>query len=246
MSRLLFVWGLTLWIAPSWPAAAGSFNPYAVPREQVQARVHTIALNRVVLPPGTADADAVRDRFESLIMARLQAQGFKTVPAAAYEEVWGAMSARVGGVFNPVTGRADEKKFETVREHTARELEHRHGADAILDAFVTVGYALPGTTFGLPMGHYALWGQAIPWQGKPIPEPPVNRPQQVRATYLDVILRDLAGTKLYGIRLGIEWVRVYVARSYEDRPPAELYALDRCKKSVDGALDMLVATGTHP
>ena len=187
------------------------FNPYQVPAEQVHRRVHTIALAPIQLPDETEDRQAVGAEFESLISEALAAGGFRVVPAAEYEGVWRQMSARLGGVFDPVTGKVDEKKYEAAREHAARELARRDNADAILYPIIRVRpMRIRSTNVGLYAG-----GQPLSWQGRLIGWN--DMPQKVFGTYLGVSLVDTSGVEMYSVQFPLEWTEIIRQRQHGAR-----------------------------
>lgn len=226
-------------------APAEEFTPYVIPAEQFAARVHRIALQPLALPAGTERAAAVRAELEGLITAALRAKGYVVVESTAYDAIWRQMATRLGGTFDPVTGARRDEAFAAARDHTGRELARLHEVDAILDPFVTIGAAPYGATGGLEFGpffSYETWDEPLLWEGRTIAGSVANRPQQVRGSYLNVIITDLAGDTLYGIRSGIEWTDVYAARGHEEKPPAQRFATpERNRRAVSIALDPLVA-----
>lgn len=218
------------------PSAAESFDPYAIPKEQFQARVHTIVLKPLDLRAKTPNADAVRQQFEALLTGGLRAKGYTVVPSREYERIWREMSARLGGTFDPVTGEPVKEKYEAAREHTARELARLHGADAILDPYIRISDAGWGGFF-----VFSTWHEALRWQGGQIVAAPATMPQRVLGAFLNVVISDLAGIELYGMRAGIEWTAVYAARGHEDKPIEQIYdEPDRNQHAVDIALERLI------
>lgn len=214
-------------------------DPYAVPRESVRTRVKTIALRPVVLPPATADAPAARAAIEGAVTRTLQAKGYAVIPSTEFENIWHRMAQQLGGVFDPITGKLDEKKHAVAYDFTARELATRFRADAALLPAVSQDELVASD------GGFKFWaaGEAITWRGEPL-RPGLggaNRPQRVLGTYLAVFLHDPQGNGMYALRAPLEWNRVYVARSYEGRPPRDLYKPAHVQRVVDATLDPLVA-----
>lgn len=226
------IWGAV--VAPG--SGAEEFDPYEIPQEQFQARVHTVALKPFGVPWDTANNDAVRQTFETLITEGLRAKGYTVVSSAEYEKVWQQMSERLGGTFDTVTGEARKAEYDAAREHSGRELARLHGVDAILEAFIYIDDAPFGGFFA-----YSTWDESLRWQGRTIPVATWTRPQKVFGAHLNVVIRDLAGTKLYGIACGIEWTAVYAARGYEEKAPHLLYdEPDRNRRAVDIDLRPLI------
>jgi len=221
-------------------AHAEEFNPYEIPERQFAAQVRTIALRPVGVPSDAPDPEALRARIEALITERVRAKGYTVIPSTAWATVWRQMSERLGGTYDPVTGEPRADQFKAAFEHTTRELERTEGVDALLSAFISIGPA----PFGRGLFAFSTWDQPLQFAGQTVGPEIWEAPQSVRGAYLTVVIADLAGTKLYGVRHGIEWTAVFVARGYEERPPAQIYDEPaRIQAAVDGDLERLVAAG---
>lgn len=223
-------------------AAAGAedFDPYKIPRAQFAARVHTIALKPLWLPVGTPQPERVRQTFEALLADGLRAKGYAVVPSSAYETLWRQMSERLGGTYDPVTGDARKEAHDAARDHTGRELARLHQIDAVLDAAIGIGRA----SFGRGLFSYYTWDEPLRWQGRSLGTYIDDVPQQVLGAYLNVVITDLAGVELYGIRAPIEWTAVYVGRGFEKKPPAEIYdEAERNQRAVALDLEPLIDAG---
>ncbi len=84
--------------------------------------MRTIAIEPLILPPGTPNGDAVRRDFESRIEAKLRDLGYEVVPASEFERIWRGMSESVGGAFNARSSAAHEDRFAAVHEHARLDL----------------------------------------------------------------------------------------------------------------------------
>ena len=223
-------------------AGAGEDDPYLVPREEVQRKVRTIALWPVILPAGTEDAEPIRTLFESLIVQKLQSKGFATVAPDELASVWRRMSERLGGVYDPLTGEIRKERYDAAWQHATRELGRRFGVDAVLEVAINEDDWLPRIKLGLGRDYYAVMGELITWGGEPIFASAPNLPQKLRGVALGVRLFDLTGTVMYAYSAGIEWCRIFVARSHEERPRREMYtSVTRNQGAVDRALGALVS-----
>lgn len=119
-------------------ATAPPHNPFKVERDEILARVKTVAMLPVAFP-GKLDREAeVAKRYESLIAAELARLNFTVVPASEYAAIWDPMVAKVGGFFDPVTGEADQEKYKAVSDLAVREMVDRHGVDAFLHPRILV------------------------------------------------------------------------------------------------------------
>jgi hypothetical protein len=214
------------------------YDPYRIPKDQFARQIRTIALLPVALPRATKDGESVRQTFETLIAEKLRAKGFAVVPSSEFERTWRAFSERMGGLFDPLTGKGDDQKLAAVREHTARELATKHDADAFLSPRIAIDFVIPFA--GVWGSSYAVWGEPLVFNGATIGGAPVNIPQAVDAAFLGVSIYDSAWVELYSIRSGIEWVKVFAARGYEDKPNPYRNP-ERNRNAVDIDLEPLVS-----
>src|ERR1051325_7842724 len=120
-------------------SAAPPYNPFKVARSDIQGKIKTIALAPIKVTSTVENTAAVRGKFESLITAKLQTGGFKVIPSDEYTTTWNPAVEKLGAVYDPATGKRNDKKFTTTFEYTAREVHAKTKADAILfSAIVTV------------------------------------------------------------------------------------------------------------
>jgi hypothetical protein len=118
---------------PAIALAEPKHESFTVPAEQVKARVRTIAIR----PPRSTTAydlpPATLARHGAVLERELARAGLSVVPAGAFARAWIEPAARLGGVYDPVSGEADMEKWKVAREHTLRELSRTHQIDAVLD-----------------------------------------------------------------------------------------------------------------
>lgn len=221
MSRALARALALLFAALAGPARGdGEYDPYRIPREQFREQVSRVALRPLELPDGTANAERVRAEFERLITEALQRRGYGVVPSRVYADTWLRFATDLGGIFDPVTGRPDDKKYELAWQHTARELERSQDVDAVLSARIAFD-VMPA---GIGFWYWEAAGQPLRWRGQAVLSAPNQQPQRVEGPYLTLLIHDRAGVLLYDIRVPLAWARVYMAGGYEEVPPGELYA----------------------
>lgn len=122
-------------------ATTAPYNPFKIAQEEFYGKIKTIALAPVGVPRDLEDPDQVKAKFEPLIEAKLREAGFTVVPSRETAGIFEKMNKQVGGMFDPVTGKRDEAKFKTLREHTLRELESKFKADAVLYPNIRAGIA---------------------------------------------------------------------------------------------------------
>jgi hypothetical protein len=229
----------TAWFFLAAAAVHGDgYDPYRIPQEQFGREVRVVALQPVQVPVDLQGADDVRRRFEKLVRFKLESKGYKIVDPAVVEQQWVAMSQKVGGVFDPVTGKADEAKAKAVREHSARALERDHEIDAFL--VVRIAYDSMDAWTGQAGFLWRTLGEPLTWKGKNLGD----MPQRVVGVFLNIAFFDLAGDVLYSIRAPIQWTMVFAARSYDERPRAELFADERNRQAVELTLDPLIGAGS--
>jgi hypothetical protein len=185
-------------------ATTAPYNPFKVTQEEIYAKTKTIALTPVVVPGDLTDPEALKAKFESLLEAKLREAGFLTVPSKEFAEIWKRMTEQVGGYFDPISGKRDESKLKTVREHTYRELSTKFNADACLHSNIRVfKINWSGTT--------ARWhgaSESIMPAGQQVLEVLVgiNRYGTVPALSLTVSLQDTNEVNLYLNSGGIQLV----------------------------------------
>ena len=207
------------------PPVRTVFNPFSMPKEMVQERVHTIALRAVRVPPNTRKM--IGPMFESLIAQGLQEQGYQTLPPNEFERIWREMSERLGGIYNPGTGESYEERHDAAWQHTTRDLARRLSADAVLDARVVAGEIPLRWGLRLTGFYWFAADEIVQWRGEGIgASESKHMPQKVLGTYLNVSLYDLSGARMYAVTSPIEWTKVFIARSYEERDQVELYLDD--------------------
>ena len=214
------------------------FEPHKIPKDQFAQEILTIALRPTFLPSDTHQPEAVTARIETFITDILRSKGYAVVPSAEHERIWQLLSQRAGGAFDPVTGKPDDKKFEVVRIHTARELERLHHANAVLVSWITFSGVPPGR---MGSNQMALWGDPITFHGQLLAE----EPQLLVASNLAVGIYDVNGAELYAGQAGIEWTMVFVARGYDAKPADRLYDDTRVRHSLGVVLDPMVARSTR-
>jgi hypothetical protein len=240
----------SLWLYPlvaltlaSCAPRAPAVNPFKVPQADIKAKVKVIALAPVNLPGDIDDAEPVKAKFESLITAKLTAAGYKVVPSSEYAAVWKQITESLGGFFDPLTGKRDDKKVKTAREHAVREVTAKTKADAVFDAVINVvkvnfgnnRAAWHGTTEPLMTG--GAWSSFFngPYQGT------------VGALSLFVALSDANDVDMYLNAGGIQVLSKLSGRNFTPVPRHELFANEaRNQRAVDVALAPLLDQAVAP
>lgn len=222
------------------------YNPFRISQEEFQAKIKMIALAPVAIYGDLDDPEPVKAKFESLIEAKLRDGGLSVVPSREVAPIWKRMSEQVGGYFDPVTGKRDETKFRTVREHTLREINTKFNADAMLYTSI------------VPVK--AEWsGRTASWDG--VEEPIRSTGGQiveaflfgttssgtVGALSLAVIVEDRNGVDMYVNSGGIQVLAKISGGKFIPVPRHELFAdEERNVTAVNIALEPLVPKSTTP
>jgi hypothetical protein len=213
------------------------YNPFHASRDEVRAAARTVALIAQVNVP-TDEPAKVLDSFEGLITAKLAAAGFVVVPRKVMNELWERTADRMGGLYDPKTGKADEDKRKAIREHVLHEVSASHHADSLL--YFVIG----GATARFEAGD-AYWHgvhQAVSTPGFWSAVAASNRSGQTNACSLYVSLEDLNGRDLYTNAGGIELLTKLQNGQFVTVPRAEVLVVTaNHARAVDIALDPLAA-----
>jgi len=132
MQRYIHVVISACLIAIGTGCASTPYDPFVKSRSEVFSAVQIVSMQPVSLADFDRK-DEVAARYEALITERLQAAGFTVIPSNEFSAIWDPMLRQLGGVFDPITGEADEEKLKAVRTHTTNELI----AKFEIDGFVT-------------------------------------------------------------------------------------------------------------
>jgi hypothetical protein len=240
LGALVCVLGMVAVLAPL-PSSAGQDGPFRIPKEELRSSVKTIALESLRVEEGMVAAGAdLRRSIEATIQKQLGQAGFRVVPPSASDEARRSVAGKLGGLYDPITGRADAQKLRTAEQLIASELARLHGADAVLTphlVYDSVQADLDGILLPFTAPVRAL-GERIVWRGQPMSAGgDVSYPQKVVVNSIVVRIRDLALNDLYIHDMPIEWTRVYAIRTYQDRPGGEL----KRPEVIRGAIERVLA-----
>jgi hypothetical protein len=118
-----------LWLVA---VSAKKYDPFAVPRDSVVARVHTIVLRPAQFEGVEPSAlESVQARFDSLAATELEGGGFKVVHAPEWNRVQNRMRDSLGAMFDPATGKPDSAKAALLRQLVVADLHGRLDVDAV-------------------------------------------------------------------------------------------------------------------
>ncbi len=138
MLRLRLIILLIILVGSGCAVKQPPYNPFKIPEDQFRSKIKTVALSPVIVPDGLEKSDQVKAKFEALLDAKLRKMGFMVVPSKEYDAIWKKMMEKVGGFFDPVTGKRDDAKFKAVKSHMLREVNAKLKADAVLYSAIQV------------------------------------------------------------------------------------------------------------
>jgi hypothetical protein len=237
--------GTTLLAALMASGCAKPYDPFRIPQDELRQRVKTIAVARVVVPPNVDGPGGASAKFHPALETRLEAAGFKVVPAAQVREVWDAKANELGGMFDPQTGTLNEEKANALMSHVRGQMKERFSADALVLPYVrTVSARYSSVPFA---GITARWDGAsesiVTSTVDKVLTPDING--TVPALSLFVRIEDLTGTVLYVKAGGIQVVQKLVpmpnafrSNNFVPVPKSELFAdPQRIEQAVNYALE---------
>ena len=114
------------------PAADAVDSSFKKPRADIVASVKTIGLLPVEVAGIVPNPDAVAARYESLVIAQLEQAGFQVVKPAAMREIRERFKQNLGGLYDPVSGRAVPGKVKAFNEYARNEYLANQKVDALL------------------------------------------------------------------------------------------------------------------
>ena len=222
-------------------ATTAPYNPFKIPKDEIYGKVQRIALVPVEVPEDLETPYPVNVKFESLIETTLREAGFEVIRSEAYSKTWKQTSKRLGGLFDPSTGKADKAKFKTAREQCRQEMREKFNANALLyPHIVTVKASFSYGGF-LPQYTKADWDGVSQKIGHS------NVHGTVAALSLLVAIEDAHGASMYVNKGGIQALSTISEKflrgaKFVPVPREELFANEeRNKMAVDIALGPLVA-----
>jgi hypothetical protein len=230
-------WAIAAMIAAGCLPTAPRYNPFKVTEPEIRQKVKRVALFPVGLPTDLDDPEPVKAKFEALIEAKLKEGGFVPVPSQELDAVWKRMKEQLGGFFDPITGKRDEAKFKTAREHALRELQAKTKADAVLYPsiqFIKVNFfsnqaTWHGTSESLLTGGF--WGNFLAGQ----------RSGTTTALSLYVTVEDINGVDMYVNVGGIQLAYKLSGSTFVAVPRPELFVDEqRNQAAVNAALNPFI------
>jgi len=117
--------------------AVTPYDPFIKSRSEIINTVDVLCMVPIKLMDFDRK-DEVAARYEALITEQLETAGYKVIPASEFSSIRDPMIEQLGGVFDSITGEADEEKLEAVRLHTMNELIAKFDIDAYVSPRVVV------------------------------------------------------------------------------------------------------------
>ncbi len=172
---------------------------FLVEEERFYGQVRTIALGPLKAPPDLETRDRAQQIFAEELTSALRSRGFQVVGPEIPGEIWDRLINQVGGIYDPVSGRLDEERFEAVRGHFLSELAGRHDVDAVLHSQLAV---VPAKFYG----QIAKWCGAEQdimgfWDAMAVGGTVSGT---TGALCLRIVIEDMKGTDMYVGEGGIE------------------------------------------
>ena len=131
MQRYIHIIIFACLITFSTGCAVTPYDPFIKSRSEIYEMVDTLAMMPLKCPDFDRKEE-VSARYEALITERLETAGFKVIPSSEFSSIQDPMIEQMGGMFDPITGEADEEKLEAVRLHTMNELIAKFDIDAYI------------------------------------------------------------------------------------------------------------------
>ena len=211
--------------------AAAAPSAAEIQTPPVGARV--AALRAPVLPQeGIVVPHEVATRYLGTLRARLEQAGWWVLPAEAFEGTLREIVLERGGIYDPITGKGDEKKLAAAVEETRRQLAGRYG----VGVFVIAGfYQRPAQI----IGETASW-DGVSEQVADIPgwqKLLVSTRGTTKALSFGLVVEDADGAALHAGLGGIGLTERLERDRFVRVPPEELFADPaRDRRAVDRAL----------
>jgi len=215
MRKQIYTSMLMLAFAMGGCATTPTYNPFQVPRNDFYLKTKTIAMSPLIVPDWVGSSEATRSKMEDRIKTQLEEAGFKIIPRDKFGEIWDRLLDQMGGYFDPLTGKMDKEKLDTIRSYVRREMSLKYGADAFLHPRIqVVGAKVEGFNAfwdgTMDSIIYKDWHEV--YQGV------------TSALSLAIIVEDANGVKLYINRGGIQVASKIYRGKFVSVPASELLA----------------------
>jgi hypothetical protein len=232
MRKWVYASMLTLTLVAGGCATPPAYNPFQVPQNDFYIKIKTVAMSPLLIPKWVGGSQAVKSKMEGQIKAELQKAGFNVIPPEEFEEIWNQLLDQMGGYFDPLTGKIDKAKLETIRNYARHEMSAKYKVDAFLHPSIElVGAKVKGfnarwdgTTESIIFGE---------WYG--------DYEGVTKALSLAIIIEDTNGVNMYINRGGIQVASKIYRGRFIPVPTSELLANEeRNIEAVNIALKTLV------
>jgi hypothetical protein len=110
---------------------APSSNSILLP-EELSSKEQAVVLAPLDTPDWIPNGETVQRKFESAIVNKLKGAKFNVLPSEVFDRMRKETAEKMGGIYDRVTGKRDQKKYDAVWEHTLRELHRKFGEVLVL------------------------------------------------------------------------------------------------------------------
>ncbi|HUK99943.1 MAG TPA: hypothetical protein VLX29_03730 [Nitrospirota bacterium] len=135
----LIIWLCMLMISTLITSGCAKYYSYAYKTDIANAGdLKIIALAPIELSLELPQGDKVRAFFDTTVSEKLSSAGFQVIGSAVFSDKMAALVRERGGVYDSVTGKRDEEKFQDLQKTCKKDLLTTTGANALLRTKVVV------------------------------------------------------------------------------------------------------------
>jgi len=215
-------------------------KPFKIDKEEFFNKTKTIVMVPITIPDFIDNQNLIRAKFETMIEDKLRNAGFLIISSKEMDYIWNQHSEKIGGVFNPLTGKRDESKQSIVFENTMKELNIKYHPDALLYS----GIIVVAAKFS---GVMASWHGVTEYRsassalGGLLKEFGTMSTGSMRALSLGIGIKNNNGTEIYNHWGGIQLLQKVTAGNFIVVPKNELLVRnDLNEKAVLIALEPII------
>src|SRR5262245_16494481 len=88
------------------------YDAFEIPPDQLRQRVTTVAVASLDVPADLVDPARARALIEPRVAAMLTGAGYRVVPPEEWDRRWLAAAQAAGPIWDPVTGKRDDARYE--------------------------------------------------------------------------------------------------------------------------------------
>ena len=188
-----------------------TYDPFKVPAESIRERVDTVALASLEVAVELGDEHRVRALIEPRVAAMLREGGFEVVPPDEWDRRWLTIAKEIGQIWDPVTGKRDDERYQAARSALHHDLALERGVDAIVHLSLYLEKIEASGRAPLLCGiqRDVYWPSSLPL---------LARITIAYGACLEIEMYDMDRREMYGIRHGLEFVDTYALQTHARRP----------------------------